>query len=169
MKDDTDKHLLIGKIGNGGNQFITTVEKNWNSHFNELINFYVPFETRILRVNTGFYLQDHKIKSYKQPPCYTKRKIYRNFWWNCGWIVGVKINIKQSMVKLEDLILNNYDDCFLYFQEPLPVCIWEISQSHWLVNFPNISIRTKRREICVCCLIFPNESKQNKIKLDIEL
>ena len=130
MKYDTDNHVLIGKIGNGGNQFIATVEKNWNSHFNELINFSVPFETRILRVNTGFYLQDHEIKSYKLPPCYPKSKIYRNFCWDCGWIVGVKSNIKQYIVKLEDPILNNYDDCFFIFSRAI-TCLY-------LGNFPKL-------------------------------
>ena len=36
----TMEKLVVGKIGNRGNQFITTVEPNINIYFNEIINFY---------------------------------------------------------------------------------------------------------------------------------
>ena len=43
MKDDKDEHGLIVNTGNIFNQFITTIEPNLNSYFNELTNFSEPF------------------------------------------------------------------------------------------------------------------------------
>ena len=58
MNYDTDKHGLIGKIGNRGNQFVTTVKISLNIYFNKLINFSEPFPITILRNKTRFYLQN---------------------------------------------------------------------------------------------------------------
>ena len=76
MKDDTKKHVIIGNIGEIVNQFITTVEQNLNSYFNEPMNFSKPFVTIVVRDNTVFSLRDHKMNSYEIPLCYSKRKIY---------------------------------------------------------------------------------------------
>ena len=43
MKDDNEKHGLIGNFGNRGNKFITTAEQ----YFNEIINFNKQFVTMI--------------------------------------------------------------------------------------------------------------------------
>ena len=68
MKYDTNKHVLIGNIGNRGNQFRTTVEKKLNSYINELINFSEPFSTIFVRDKTGFSLKYHEMNSYGLPP-----------------------------------------------------------------------------------------------------
>ena len=43
MKDDSDKHIIIGNIGNKGNKLIDTVEPNLNIYSNDIINFAKPF------------------------------------------------------------------------------------------------------------------------------
>ena len=55
MKGDTDKHEIIGNMGNKGNHFRTIVEPNLNGYFNELINFSGPFATIILTENWIFF------------------------------------------------------------------------------------------------------------------
>ena len=69
MKDETGEHGTNGNIGNRCNWFRTNVEPNVNCYFNNLINFYEPFETRIVRETTGFYFKDHKMKYYEFPCC----------------------------------------------------------------------------------------------------
>ena len=49
MNYETDIHGLIVNIGNISNKLRTTVNANLNSCFNELINFYESFATRIVK------------------------------------------------------------------------------------------------------------------------
>ena len=49
MKDDTEKHVLIGKIENRLNQFRTTSEPNINSYLYEAIRIDEPFGTIIVK------------------------------------------------------------------------------------------------------------------------
>ena len=49
MNYETDIPRIIVNIGNRSNKLITTVEQNLNSCFNELMNFYESFATRIVK------------------------------------------------------------------------------------------------------------------------
>ena len=53
------------------------------------------------------------------------------------------------MVKLEDVLVKTDDECFSSGTGPLPVCIWEMFRSHWLIKFLNIFMRKKGIDICV--------------------
>ena len=57
MNDDTEKHGLIGIIGNRYNQFRTIVGPYLNSYFNELVNFDETSETKIVKDMTVFSLR----------------------------------------------------------------------------------------------------------------
>ena len=120
----TPKNGLIGKIGNRGNNFRTTVETNLNSYFNELINFTEPFSTRIIIYKTGFTLKLQEMNSYYLSLCYSKRKIYSTFLWDCGCTTEKKSKRKKSMVKLEDILVRTDYEWLSSCQDPLPVCIW---------------------------------------------
>ena len=61
-KDDTRQYGKIGKIGNRGNMFRTTVEPNLSIYLNDQINFTNPFETIIVIEKTEISLQYHDIK-----------------------------------------------------------------------------------------------------------
>ena len=56
MKDETEKHLLIGKIENRVNQFRTTAEPNLNSYLDEVIKIDEPFGTIIVKDSNCFSL-----------------------------------------------------------------------------------------------------------------
>ena len=98
MEDNTEEHGLIGKIGNSGNQFKNNVEPSLNIYFYKQINQTEPFADIIVIEKTAIYIQDRYMNSYELPPCYSKRKIYRTFLWNCGQIKQTKSYIKQPMV-----------------------------------------------------------------------
>ena len=68
------KHGLIVRIYNRGNQFRTSAEPNLNSYFNELINFADKVTTKVVGEKNAFYLQYHNMNSYEIPPCYQKVK-----------------------------------------------------------------------------------------------
>ena len=53
------------------------------------------------------------------------------------------------MVKLEDILVHTDDEWLSSGKDPLPICIPETLQSHWLNKCYNIYIRTKRGDICV--------------------
>ena len=109
MKYDTDKHGIFGKIGIRGNQFRTKYEPKLDSYFNELINFTDPFATIFVREKNEFSSRYQNINSYELPPGYPKRKIYRNFVWDCVWITEMKSKSKKSIVKLEFILIRTAD------------------------------------------------------------
>ena len=61
--DDTEKNGLMGEIGNRLNQFRNMVEPNLNSYYYELMRFYEPFSTSIVKDKTGFPLRYHEMNS----------------------------------------------------------------------------------------------------------
>ena len=107
--------------------------------------------------------------SYEIPMWYSKIIIYSILLHNCGWIMEIKSNSKQLMVKLEDILVITDDECLSSGQENLPIYIWENLQMHWPKNFSNLYISTKGRDICEDFMIFSNYIKHNKGTLETEL
>jgi hypothetical protein len=89
------------------------------------------------------------------PSSYTKRKLYGNWCYWQGWIVGC-VSKNGGYGKIDDYRKRDIEEDWMEDSEYSPILSWGSFRRTWKKHYPNLQIRPKSDDICDECVIFAN-------------
>jgi len=90
------------------------------------------------------------------PSSYTKRKLYGNWCYWQGWIVGC-VSKNGGYGKIDDYKKRDIEEDWMEDSEYSPILSWGSFRRTWKKHYSNLRIRPKSEDIWDECVIFANE------------
>jgi hypothetical protein len=152
-----------GNIGRSNRRTTSDVVKATPSLITYLENvstaYGEPYATRFVREITGTTLRDAEVDAIELPSNMAKRKIYRDFCFDRGYLP--KADAKSSYGAVRNYQLRPYEDLLWpEGSEPLPICSWQGFLGVWKDHFPKLTIRNPCEDTCGECTKIRNQMYQ---------
>eukprot|EP00977_Amphora_coffeiformis_P002610 scaffold490_cov186-Amphora_coffeaeformis.AAC.1 len=145
-------HGLAGRLGN--NALNTQVQMNLHLYFANIESLAEPTPMRFIREKTGTLTERDKKDLKLLPPYFTKRGMYRQYYYELGW--NVSTDCKGSPNKQKK---RTDDQWALLQQKEESIVSWRTFLNFWAVHYAPVVIGNPSADICGMCYKYCKELK----------